>query len=58
MQKTTIPLLLFSIFIFLPTDAGSAGDAGFGGKIAFLRSGESWVADQAGGNIKRQRTPV
>ncbi len=34
MQKTTFPLLILSILIFLPAGAGPAGDAGFGGKIA------------------------
>ncbi len=53
MQKMAIQIVLLSFLIFLPAGALSAGDAGFGGKIAFLRSGEIWVADQDGGNIRR-----
>ena len=53
MQKTTIQIVLLCSLIFLVTSAVPAGDAGFGGKIAFLRSGEIWVVDQDRKNIKR-----
>ena len=53
MQKTAIQMVLLSFLIFLLAGAVPAGDARFGGKIAFLRSGEIWLADQDGGNIRR-----
>ena len=53
MWTTIIQIVLLSIFIFLPAVEIPAGDEGFGGKMAFLRSGEIWLANQDGGNIRR-----
>jgi hypothetical protein len=52
-KKTTIQIVLLCNLIFLLASTVPAGDAGFGGKIAFLRSGEIWIVDQDGGNIRR-----
>ncbi|MDH4264748.1 MAG: hypothetical protein OEW45_03830 [Deltaproteobacteria bacterium] len=53
MKKTVIQIVLLSLLIFLLPGAVPAADARFGGKIAFLRSGENWLADQNGRNIRR-----
>jgi WD40 repeat protein len=53
MKKAVIQIFLLSFLIFLPPGADPAEDMRFGDKIAFLRSGEIWVADQGGGNIRR-----
>ena len=53
MWTTIIQIVLLSIFIFLPAVEIPAGDEGFGGKMAFLRSGEIWLANQDGGNVRR-----
>ena len=53
MKKRGIQIVLLWTSIFLTAGAISAGSGEFGGKIAFLRSREVWVADSDGGNIKR-----
>jgi len=55
MGKTAIQIVILCslIFIFLPAIAASPDEAGFGGKIAFLRGGEIWIVDQEGKNIRR-----
>jgi Tol biopolymer transport system component len=53
MRKAVLQIVLLSIILFIWTEAVPAGDAGFRGKIAFLRSGETWVADQDGGKARR-----
>ncbi|MBP1719437.1 MAG: Tol-Pal system beta propeller repeat protein TolB [Deltaproteobacteria bacterium] len=46
-------IVLLWAFIFLSAGAIQAGNEEFGGKIAFLRSGEVWVADPEGRNSRR-----
>jgi Tol biopolymer transport system component len=52
-QKSTMQIALLCIFISFSSGVVPASDDGFGGKIAFLRDGEIWLADQDGGNIRR-----
>lgn len=53
MSATIMQIVLLSSLVFLPVVEIPAGEAGFGGRVAFLRSGEIWLANQDGGNIRR-----
>ena len=53
MRKRVIQIVLLWTSIFLTGGGIHAGNGEFGGKIAFLRSGEVCVGDPDGTNIKR-----
>jgi dipeptidyl aminopeptidase/acylaminoacyl peptidase len=52
-KRRFLRIVLLSSLIFLPRSARRAEKAVFEGRIAFLRDGEIWVADQDGGNASR-----